>query len=179
MTAARTSWRASPFEDFGGLRSPGTFAVVPGGRSGVTGAGTKVFGQDSAGVPGTAEKDDWFGAAVHLVDGDGDGRAEPVAAAPWEDNRAGAFLGVPGPDERQGSLRGRRAHARHGRVRRRTRLRLPQLTTFHSLFQDNRELLSSAPHPAGARHRSRPRHRPRPRGRRARCPRARGLPGRP
>ncbi|CUW28464.1 FG-GAP repeat protein [Streptomyces reticuli] len=93
-----------PFEDFGGLRSPGTFAVVPGGRSGVTGAGTKVFGQDSAGVPGTAEKDDWFGAAVHLVDGDGDGRAEPVAAAPWEDNRAGAFWVFPGRMSAKGSF---------------------------------------------------------------------------
>ncbi|MEU6670642.1 VCBS repeat-containing protein [Streptomyces sp. NPDC046727] len=93
-----------PYEDFGGLRSPGTFAVVPGGPSGVTGAGTKVFSQDSAGVPGTAEKDDWFGAAVHLVDGNGDGKAEPVVGAPWEDSRAGAFWVFPGRTSAKGSF---------------------------------------------------------------------------
>ncbi|MBL1080743.1 FG-GAP repeat protein [Streptomyces actinomycinicus] len=93
-----------PFEGFGGLRSPGTFAVVPGGPSGVTGAGTKVFSQDSAGVPGTAEKDDWFGAAVHLVDGNGDGKAEPVVGAPSEDTRAGAFWVFPGRTSTKGSF---------------------------------------------------------------------------
>ncbi|MFF5855356.1 VCBS repeat-containing protein [Streptomyces sp. NPDC012751] len=93
-----------PFEDFDGLRNPGTFAVLPGGRSGVTGAGTEVFSQNSAGVPGTAEKDDWFGAAVRLVDGDGDGKAEPVVAAPWEDSRAGAVWVFPGRTSARGSF---------------------------------------------------------------------------
>ncbi|MCF3130778.1 hypothetical protein [Streptomyces olivochromogenes] len=43
-----------------------------------------------AGVPGTAESGDLFGATTHLVDGDGDGWAEPVVAALGEDARAGA-----------------------------------------------------------------------------------------
>ena len=79
-----------PHEDFGGLRDAGTFAAVPGGANGPTGAGTKVLSQNSADVPGTAESGDLFGGNVHLVDGNGDGRAEPVVAATEEDAVAGA-----------------------------------------------------------------------------------------
>ncbi|MDN0200972.1 VCBS repeat-containing protein [Streptomyces sp. S.PNR 29] len=79
-----------PHEDFGGLQDAGTFAVVPGGPDGPTGAGTKVLSQNSADVPGTAENGDLFGGNVHLVDGNGDGRAEPVVAATEEDAVAGA-----------------------------------------------------------------------------------------
>lgn len=68
----------------------GTFAVVPGGPKGPTGAGTKVFSQNTANVPGTAESVDQFGRGVHLVDGDSDGRAEPVVAAPGENHGVGA-----------------------------------------------------------------------------------------
>ncbi|WP_330339993.1 FG-GAP-like repeat-containing protein [Streptomyces sp. NBC_00557] len=92
-----------PYEDFGHVRNAGTFALVPGGRAGATGAGTRVFSQDSAGVPGAAESGDVFGAAVHLVDGDGDGRAEPVAGAPGENSGAGGFWVFPGRTTAQGS----------------------------------------------------------------------------
>ncbi|MFF4346707.1 VCBS repeat-containing protein [Streptomyces sp. NPDC001530] len=77
-------------ETFSGLRQAGTFAVVPGGPNGPTGAGTKVFSQNTADVPGTAEQGDHFGDNTHLVDGNGDGRAEPVVAATQEDSGAGA-----------------------------------------------------------------------------------------
>ncbi len=80
----------NPHESFSGLKTAGTFAVVPGGPDGPTGAGTKVFSQNSADVPGTAEKGDLFGLNTHLVDGNGDGRAEPVVAAVAEDAYAGA-----------------------------------------------------------------------------------------
>ncbi|MFJ8195624.1 FG-GAP repeat domain-containing protein [Streptomyces sp. NPDC096152] len=79
-----------PYEDFGALKNAGTFAVLPGGPHGATGAGTRVFSQDGAGVPGTAESGDLFGTGTHLVDGNGDGRAEPVVAALGEDAQAGA-----------------------------------------------------------------------------------------
>ncbi|MEV5338211.1 VCBS repeat-containing protein [Streptomyces sp. NPDC052676] len=79
-----------PFENFSGLQRAGTFAVVPGGAQGPTGAGTKVFSQNTAGVPGTAETSDRFGERAALVDSDADGRAEPVVAAPGEDQYAGA-----------------------------------------------------------------------------------------
>ncbi|WP_153534201.1 FG-GAP-like repeat-containing protein [Streptomyces sp. RB17] len=92
-----------PYEDFGRVKNAGTFALVPGGRSGATGAGAKVFSQDSAGVPGTAESGDMFGATAYLVDGNGDGRAEPVVGAPREDSGAGAFWVFPGRTTARGS----------------------------------------------------------------------------
>lgn len=78
-----------PYEDLGTLKDAGTFVVVPGGPDGPTGAGGRLFTQNSADVPGTAEKGDGFGERVHLVDGNGDGRAEPVVAAVREDSYAG------------------------------------------------------------------------------------------
>ncbi|WP_405613742.1 FG-GAP repeat protein [Streptomyces sp. NBC_00076] len=83
-----------PYEAVEALKQAGTFAVVPAGPNGPTGAGTKVFGQNSAEVPGTAEQGDRFGENTVLLDGDGDGdgdgRAEPVVAAVAENAYAGA-----------------------------------------------------------------------------------------
>ncbi|WSQ09172.1 VCBS repeat-containing protein [Streptomyces sp. NBC_01231] len=79
-----------PCEAVEALKQAGTFAVVPGGPNGPTGAGTKVFGQNSAEVPGAAEQGDRFGENTVLLDGDGDGRAEPVVAAVAENAYAGA-----------------------------------------------------------------------------------------
>ncbi|WP_406416189.1 VCBS repeat-containing protein [Streptomyces sp. NBC_01614] len=78
-----------PYEDLGTVQQAGAFVVVPGGPDGPTGAGGRLLAQNSADVPGTAEKDDRFGEHVHLVDSNGDGRAEPVVAAVGEDARAG------------------------------------------------------------------------------------------
>ncbi|MBC2900944.1 FG-GAP repeat protein [Streptomyces cupreus] len=80
----------NPAENFGGLVDAGTFAVVPGGPDGPTGAGTKAFSQASPGVPGTAEQGDRFGGDTDLVDSNGDGRAEPVVSAIAENQWAGA-----------------------------------------------------------------------------------------
>ncbi|CAM5638706.1 VCBS repeat-containing protein OS=Streptomyces alboniger OX=132473 GN=CP975_16960 PE=4 SV=1 [Streptomyces alboniger] len=79
-----------PYEAVEALKQAGTFAVVPGGPNGPTGAGTKVFGQNSAGVPGAAEQGDRFGENTALLDSNGDGRAEPVVAAVAENAYAGA-----------------------------------------------------------------------------------------
>lgn len=79
-----------PLEDFAGVQDAGTVAVIPGGASGPTGAGSKVFSQNTAGVPGTAERRDRFGEAVTLLDGDRDGRADLVVGAPGENTDAGS-----------------------------------------------------------------------------------------
>ncbi len=79
-----------PYEDLGTVQRAGAFTVVPGGPNGPTGAGSTLFSQDSANVPGTAEKDDRFGGNATFVDGNGDGRAEPVVAAIAEASFAGA-----------------------------------------------------------------------------------------
>lgn len=80
----------NPGEDFAGVQDAGTVAVIPGGPSGPTGADTKVFSQNTAGVPGTAERADRFGEAVTLLDGDLDGRADLVVGAPGENTGAGS-----------------------------------------------------------------------------------------
>lgn len=79
-----------PYEDLGTVKQAGAFVVVPGGPDGPTGAGSALLDQNSADVPGTAEAGDRFGERVQLVDGNGDGRAEPVVAAVAEDSYAGA-----------------------------------------------------------------------------------------
>jgi hypothetical protein len=80
----------NPYEDFAGVDDAGTVAVVPGGAAGPTGAGSKVFSQNTAGVPGTAERRDYFSEAVTLLDADGDARADLVVGAPGENANAGS-----------------------------------------------------------------------------------------
>jgi len=80
----------SPGEDFSGIQDAGTVTVIPGRAGGPTGAGSKVFSQNTSGVPGTAERSDGFGQALTLLDGDDDGRADLVVGAPGENSGAGA-----------------------------------------------------------------------------------------
>ncbi|MCF1597969.1 FG-GAP-like repeat-containing protein, partial [Streptomyces muensis] len=79
-----------PGEDFDRLSNAGGAIVLRGGANGLTGAGAAGVNQDTAGVPGAAESDDAFGRTTHLVDGNGDGRAELVVGAPGENANAGA-----------------------------------------------------------------------------------------
>ncbi|MEU6588906.1 FG-GAP-like repeat-containing protein [Streptomyces sp. NPDC046881] len=68
----------------------GVVDVLRGSRSGLTGAGAQAFGQDTEGVPGTAESYDSFGYVVRLLDVNRNGHADLVAAAPGEDGGNGA-----------------------------------------------------------------------------------------
>ncbi|MFJ7151937.1 FG-GAP-like repeat-containing protein [Streptomyces sp. NPDC100445] len=68
----------------------GVVDVLRGSRSGLTGTGAQAFGQDTAGVPGTAEPYDSFGYVVRLLDVNGNGHADLAAAAPGEDGGNGA-----------------------------------------------------------------------------------------
>ncbi|MFI1866604.1 FG-GAP-like repeat-containing protein [Streptomyces jumonjinensis] len=79
-----------PGEMIGSTKSAGTVTTLRGGAQGLTGAGAKVFSQDTEGVPGTPEQNDRFGDATRLADVDGDGRAELFVSAVWEDTYAGA-----------------------------------------------------------------------------------------
>ncbi|MET9835222.1 FG-GAP-like repeat-containing protein [Streptomyces sp. NPDC006385] len=79
-----------PGEDFDGLSGAGGVVVLRGGAGGLTGTRAQGVNQDTAGVPGTAETGDVFGATTHLVDGNGDGRAELVVGAPGENANAGS-----------------------------------------------------------------------------------------
>ncbi|WP_413755825.1 FG-GAP-like repeat-containing protein [Streptomyces sp. MMBL 11-3] len=79
-----------PGEDFSGLTDAGSIALVPGSASGVTGAGTRTFHQNTAGVPGVAENGDAFGVSSALLDGDGDGHLDLAAGSTAENGENGA-----------------------------------------------------------------------------------------
>ncbi|MCX4864698.1 FG-GAP-like repeat-containing protein [Streptomyces sp. NBC_00257] len=80
-----------PGEGINGIREAGRVLVLKGGPKGVSGAGSKEFGQYTAGVPGVAEAGDQFGAALALGDYDGKGRAEMVVGDPTENGSRGAL----------------------------------------------------------------------------------------
>jgi hypothetical protein len=85
----------APGEDVGTVGDAGAVWLLRGSREGLTGTGAQSFDQNTAGVPGTAEADDSWGAQVRLADTDGDGRAELLAAAPGENTGDGALWLLP------------------------------------------------------------------------------------
>ncbi|GAA2983538.1 FG-GAP repeat protein [Streptomyces fulvorobeus] len=82
------------------LARGGMVTYVPGGAGGAQGTKAKVFNQDSAGVPGTAEAADGFGSSVAIGDTDGDGFGDIAVGVSREAlgtvQRAGAVLVMPG-----------------------------------------------------------------------------------
>ncbi|MFI6338393.1 hypothetical protein [Streptomyces sp. NPDC050535] len=75
----------SPGEGIGTRDMAGTAVVLRGSATGLTTKKVAGYTQNTAGVPGTAEASDEFGAAVHLADLNRDGRAETVVGTPGED----------------------------------------------------------------------------------------------
>jgi hypothetical protein len=74
-----------PGEAIGSVTKAGSVVLLKGGKGGLTGTGAQAFHQDTAGVPGVAEKGDLFGGALRLLDVTGDGKADLTASAPGED----------------------------------------------------------------------------------------------
>ncbi|MEI5522281.1 esterase [Streptomyces brasiliscabiei] len=71
-------------EDIGTVADAGAVWVLRGSASGLTATGAKSWDQNSADVPGAAEKGDKWGAQVRLTDPNSDGRFGLLAAAPGE-----------------------------------------------------------------------------------------------
>ncbi|MFC7480242.1 M4 family metallopeptidase [Luedemannella flava] len=71
-------------EGIGTQANSGAFVVLPGTSSGLTGTGSKGMSQDSSGVPGAAEANDLFGAALAVGDFNRDGYADLAVGAPGE-----------------------------------------------------------------------------------------------
>ncbi|GAA4796816.1 FG-GAP and VCBS repeat-containing protein [Streptomyces ziwulingensis] len=66
-------------ENIGSATNAGSVTLLYGTADGLnTGSGAQSFSQDSAGIPGANEKDDFFGTDVKLDDVTGDGRADLV-----------------------------------------------------------------------------------------------------
>jgi hypothetical protein len=77
-------------ESLGSKADAGSVVVLRGSASGLTGSGAKSFSQDTSGVPGTAESQDFFGHSVFLTDTNKDNRAELIVGARGENDGAGA-----------------------------------------------------------------------------------------
>ncbi|WP_328748822.1 FG-GAP-like repeat-containing protein [Streptomyces sp. NBC_00285] len=89
----------SPYENLAKNRA-GQVTVVPGRSSGALGTGSYSFSQDTAGVPGASETDDFFGTAVSVGDVNKDGRPELFVGAAGENNFTGAVWVLPGGSSR-------------------------------------------------------------------------------
>ncbi|MFC5959531.1 FG-GAP repeat protein [Streptomyces pratens] len=89
----------SPYEDLAKRRA-GQVTIVPGRRTGTLGIGAYSFSQDTAGVPGASETDDFFGTTVSAGDINKDGRPELFVGAAGENNSTGAVWVFPGGTSR-------------------------------------------------------------------------------
>ncbi|MFC8427711.1 FG-GAP repeat protein [Streptomyces sp. NPDC057253] len=84
-----------PGEDADGEQGAGAVSLLRGSSEGLTATGYQHIDQNTPGIPGAAEAGDGWGAQVRLIDTDGDGRAELVAAAPEENAGDGAVWILP------------------------------------------------------------------------------------
>ncbi|WP_037624597.1 integrin alpha [Streptomyces aureus] len=85
----------APGEDVGSVVDAGAVWTLRGAPGGLTASGARSFDQNSAGIPGTAEKSDQWGGQVRLIDADHDGRAGLLAAAPGENSGNGFVWVIP------------------------------------------------------------------------------------
>ncbi|MGI3786382.1 MAG: hypothetical protein ACRYG2_37035, partial [Janthinobacterium lividum] len=72
-----------------GDEDAGRVFLVHGGSGGLATTGNVAYDQSTPGVPGSSEDGDGFGAAVTLLDRDGDGKADLTIGAPGEDDETG------------------------------------------------------------------------------------------
>ena len=70
--------------------------MVYGGKKGYRTSGNKIYDQNTARVPGTAESGDGFGGAVTLLDHDADGHLDLTVGAPGENDGEGAITTLDG-----------------------------------------------------------------------------------
>ena len=68
----------------------GAVQLLPGSGGGLTAAGSQLWSQDSVGVDGVGESDDFFGYAVALGDFTGDGHDDLAVGTAGENDRSGA-----------------------------------------------------------------------------------------
>ncbi|MGW2236643.1 hypothetical protein [Streptomyces sp. NPDC001759] len=76
----------TPGESVGSAKYAGGVTLLLGSAAGLTTSGSRVYTQNTSGVPGTAESGDDFGAATHLVDVTKDGKADVMVGAPGENS---------------------------------------------------------------------------------------------
>jgi hypothetical protein len=83
-------------ETIGTAKIAGSVTVLRGSAAGLTATGAQSFTQNTAGVPGTAETADRFGASVRLSDLNGDGKADLSVGSDGENHPSGALYSLRG-----------------------------------------------------------------------------------
>ncbi|MGW0683272.1 VCBS repeat-containing protein [Streptomyces sp. NPDC002754] len=83
-------------ENLAGVADAGAITVLYGKAdgSGITGAGAKLYSQNTPGVPNSDEKDDNFGSDVHVDDLNDDGRGDVIVGALGENGGNGAVYAL-------------------------------------------------------------------------------------
>ena len=74
-----------PYEDVGTAANAGAVHILYGAHDGLTATGDQMWTQDSSGIEGAAEDQDWFGQALVTGDFNGDGCDDLVIGVPAED----------------------------------------------------------------------------------------------
>jgi hypothetical protein len=74
-----------PGEDIGNTRDAGSVVLLRGSKKGLTGTKSQTITQSSAGVPGGPERDDYFGAAVSILNLNGAYGLDAAIGAPGEE----------------------------------------------------------------------------------------------
>ncbi|MFD5573497.1 FG-GAP repeat protein [Streptomyces cadmiisoli] len=83
-----------PGADVAGREHAGAVVVLYGSATGLSAKSRALITQNSSGVPGTAERGDYFGASTASADLDRDGYADLVVGAPYEDLAQGVDKGM-------------------------------------------------------------------------------------
>lgn len=90
----------TPYESLGGAKRAGMVTVIPGRASGALGTGSYSYTQDTSGMPGSSETDDFFGTTVSAADINRDGKPELFISASGENLSLGAVWVLPGASTR-------------------------------------------------------------------------------
>ena len=85
-----------PNEAIGSTQNAGAFQWLEGSASGLTATPGNFRSQNSPGVPGGSETDDFFAWSVAVGDVDSDGFAEVIVGSPGENNSSGAVTVIDG-----------------------------------------------------------------------------------
>ena len=75
----------TPHEDVGALVNAGAVQIIRGGASGLAAAGSQLFNENSAGIVGYSEANDYFGWALASGDFNGNGASDLAVGVPYED----------------------------------------------------------------------------------------------